>query len=62
MGLAITVRKNRLPAGTHTCKENLRAQAEASTSVSSNHFTILLPAKIPHMKTRYDFRFLATVP
>jgi len=29
---------------------------------SCNHFTILFPAKILRTKTRYDFRFRATVP
>jgi len=29
---------------------------------SSNHFTILFLAKILRMKTRYDFRFFATMP
>jgi len=45
-----------------TRRENLRAQAEASTTASSNHFSILFLAKIICTKTRYDFRFLATVP
>ena len=42
--------------------ENLRVHAEASMPASSNHFTILFLAKLLHTKTRYDFRFLATVP
>jgi len=43
-------------------RENLHAQAEAFMLASSNHFTILFLAKILRTKTRYDFRFLATMP
>jgi len=43
-------------------RENLWAQAEAVMHASSNHFTVLVVAKILRTKTRYDFRFLATVP
>ena len=43
-------------------RENLRAQAEAFMPASSNHFTVLFLAKILRTKTRYDFRFLATMP
>jgi len=44
-------------------RENLRAQAEAimSAYASSNHFTVLFLAKILRIKTRYDFRLLATM-
>jgi len=42
--------------------ENLPTQSEASMPASSNHFTILFLAKILRMKTRYDFRFFATMP
>jgi len=42
-------------------RENLRTQSEASMPASSNHFTTLFLAKILHAKTRYDFRFLATI-
>jgi len=45
-----------------TCRENLGAQAEAFMPASSNYFTILFLAKIFRTKTRYDFRFLATMP
>jgi len=47
---------------TRRCRENLRAQAEAFMRASSNHFTVLFLAKILRTKTRYDFRFLATMP
>jgi len=40
---------------TDVYRENLRA-------CPSNHFTILFLAKILRTKTRYDFRFLATMP
>ena len=43
-------------------RENLRTHSEASMPASSNHFTILFLAKILGTKTRYDFRFLATMP
>jgi len=43
-------------------RENLRTQSEASMSALSNHFTILFLAKILGTETRYDFRFLATMP
>jgi len=43
-------------------RENLRAQAEASMPASSNHFATLFLAKILRTKTRYDLRFLASVP
>jgi len=40
---------------------SLRAQAEASMPTSFDLFTISLLAKILHITTRYDFRFLAAV-
>jgi len=43
-------------------RDNLRSQAEAFVPASSNHFTILFLAKILPTKTRYDFRFLVTMP
>jgi len=43
-------------------RENLRTQSEASMPASSNDFTILFLAKIFDTKTRYDFRFLGTMP
>ena len=36
--------------------------AEAFMPASSNHFTMLFLAKTLPTKTRYDFRFLATMP
>jgi len=39
-----------------------RMQAEAFMPASSNHFTILVLAKILRTKTRYNFRFLAYMP
>ena len=38
-----------------------RRETEASMTASFNHFTISLLAKILHITTGYDFRFLATV-
>jgi len=46
----------------HRRRENLWAQAEALMPASSIHFTILLLAKILCTVTRYDLRFLATMP
>jgi len=43
-------------------RKNLRMQAEAFMPASSNHFTVVFLAKILHTKTRYYFRFLATMP
>jgi len=43
-------------------RENLRVQAEAFMPVSPVHVTILFLAKILRTKTRYAFRFLATMP
>jgi len=43
-------------------RENLWTQSEASMPASSNHLTTLFLAKILRTKTRYDFRFLATMP